>query len=132
MKNAIIKKKLTASERATLITNAWVERYCKLSDVEIKKCPPTKAGFRHDNSFTYDQLQKYKQNDKTFRVAYEKAETLIAAYYERSLLRGGNHLSGVMFLLKTTFHYRENDKSDNQQVNITLDLSSAAKGDNEI
>ncbi len=128
MKNAIAIKKPTAAERATVKLNKWTDTYKKMSPQQLRVVPPTKAGLRHDNSFTYSQLRHYKNNSLDFRVALEKAETLIAAYYERSLLRGGNHLTGVIFLLKTTFHYRDNDKNESQAVNITISLDN--KGDN--
>ncbi len=128
MKNEIVKKKTTAAQKAAFKLNKWTISYTKMSPLQQRVSPPTKAGLRHDNGLTFSQLGHYKKESEAFRIALEKAHTMIAAYYERSLLRGGNHLTGVIFLLKTTFHYRENEKGDTQPVSINISLDN--KGNN--
>ncbi len=118
--------------------NKWIKQYDDVKFYKVK--PPTKAGFRYyagitrDNDYNWKKQadENTKNGKKYIKVsdAIKKAEDLILAHYEESLLRGGNHLTGVIFLLKTTFQYREKAAESAQTVNIVI--STENEGQNEI
>ncbi len=102
--------------------------------------PPTKAGLRYFTGITRDNVYNWKKQatedtktgKKYIKVsdAIKKAEDLILAYYEERLIKGGNHIGGTIFLLKTTFQYREKEQESAQTVNIVI--STDNEGNNEI
>ncbi len=105
-----------------------------------KTKPPTKAGLRYYTGITRDNVYNWKkqatENDKNGKKyvkvsdAIKKAEDLILAYYEERLVKGGNHIAGTIFLLKTTFQYREKAQESAQTVDIVI--STENEGNNEI
>ncbi len=129
------KRRISASSKKAALITKWTNRYIKMDRAELRENPPTKAALRLDVGITTDVIARYNKDPlkhAAFVSAYKKATDFIVAYYERSLLRGGNHLTGVIFLLKTTCGYREQKQDEAQVVNITLDLTGSGKDDNAI
>ncbi len=114
--------------------NKWNKQYT--SEEYTKEHPPTKAGFFHFTGITCDDVYNYKLREgqgkekyKKINDAIKKSFNFIGSFYEEQLLKNKNVI-GAIFLLKTTFGYRETDKDQSQTVNIVI--SDKNEGPNKL